>query len=379
MKAREQPTARSLTDLLRLVLPILAAVISILIAHVLQSFDQHLANSLALKATANASDLWWLVPVAVATSFLSFEAALRIKSNYLAIVFLQVTALGLLLAWLCSQIVGSSSVLASLIASTIGFALGLMARAFKSAEAQQTSRYFELAIKNSELNETRLSLLKQDEADRRILASDLHDQVLNELKLIKSKVVALPDSEPPTKESISAIESSLDTAGKHIRDVMESLFPSVLENLGLCSALDQLTRDSCQKAHIQGRFIKSIEDRELETLTKTEELLLFRLTQEALNNVVKHAKAKTVRVTIAGQTTAGNSIEGQNNLITLSITDDGTGFAEKERGESRGLRYMRLRADLIGAKISWQANKGNNQDNSEKGTVVKIELVRNIG
>lgn len=367
MKANEQPTARSLTDLLRLVLPLLAAVIAILTAHVLQDFDQNLSNSLALKATAKVINLWWLIPVAVATSFLSFEAALRIKSNYLAIVFLQVTALGMLLAWLSSQISDSSSLLTSLISSTIGFALGLMARQFKNAEAQQTSRYFELAIKNSELNQTRLSLLKQDEADRRILASDLHDQVLNELKLIKSKVVALPISQLPTSENIAAIERSLDTAGKHIREVMEGLFPSVLENLGLCSALDQLTRDSCQKASIQGRFVKSIEDKELATLTKTEELLLFRLTQEALNNVVKHARAKTVRV----------NIEGQNNRITLSITDDGIGFAEKERGESRGLRYMRLRADLIGATIAWQANKASNQDNSQNGTVVKIELIRN--
>ena len=133
---------------------------------------------------------------------------------------------------------------------------------------------------------------------------------------------------------------------------------------GLCSALDQLTRDTCHKNGIQGRFLKAIEDRQLQSLTKTEELLLFRLTQEALNNAAKHAKAKTIRV----------NLEGNDERLTLSIIDDGVGFSLKERGESRGLRYMRLRADLIGATITWSDNLSKVQDVASKGTVVKIEV-----
>ena len=359
-----QPPASSLTNLSRLVLPALAAILAIFAGRDLASLDKELAVVFGLKQTVEAATIWYLVPSAVAMSLLAFEAALRVKSKYLLFVFLQLSALGILLAWLTAQIMGTASLVASLIAGTVSFALGLMARSFKQAEERQTSRYFELAMKNAELNETRLLLLKQDEADRRILASDLHDQVLNEIKLIKSKVLALPDSQPIHKDNLVSIEQSLDTAGKHIREVMESLFPSVLENLGLCSALDQLTRDTCHKNGIQGRFLKAIEDRQLQSLTKTEELLLFRLTQEALNNAAKHAKAKTIRV----------NLEGTDERLTLSIIDDGVGFSLKERGESRGLRYMRLRADLVGATITWSDNLSKVQDVAAKGTVVKIEV-----
>lgn len=347
-------------SLLRLVLPALAAAIAVLASYTFSSFDHIISTFFAFKADGNNACPWLVLPT-VAISFLSFEAAVRVKSRFLIIVFLQVSALGILLVWLTAQLAGYASVLASLLASTISFALGLLARELKSAAEKQTSRYFELVIKNAELDQTRLALLKQDEADRRILASDLHDQVLNEIKQIKSKVVALSDSPKIEKDSIASIEQSLDTAGRHIRDVMESLFPSVLENLGLCSALDQLTRDCCHKAGLQGRFLKTIDDKYLQNLTKTEELILFRLTQEALNNIVKHAQAKTVRV----------NLDEQEGTLVLCIIDDGNGFSVKERGESRGLRYMRLRADLIGATISW---RDNTKEEQPKGTVVRIDF-----
>lgn len=351
-----QPPEALLTNRLRLVLPTLAAAIALLASFTFSSFDKKISTLFAFSVIDNKISYWWLVLPIVATSFFAFEAAVRVKAKFLIIVFLQLSAFVILLAWLTAQITGSASLLASLVASTLSFALGLLARVFKTAEEKQTSRYFELAIKNAELNQTRLLLLKQDEADRRILASDLHDQVLNEIKQIKSKVIAMSDGQTIDRDKIVSIEQSLDTAGKQIRDVMESLFPSVLENLGLCPALDQLTRDSCHKSGLQGRFLKAIDDKQLERLTKTEELLLFRLTQEALSNIAKHAQAKTVRV----------NLEGQDGKLTLSIIDDGKGFSEKERGESRGLRYMRLRADLIGATISWS---------DKQGTVVKIELI----
>jgi len=112
------------------------------------------------------------------------------------------------------------------------------------------------------------------------------------------------------------------------------------------------------RGHLQGRFIKTIDDLQVTLLNKTEQLLLFRLTQEALNNVVKHSQAKTIKITL----------EESDSDIILSIVDDGIGFQEKERGDSRGLRYMRLRADLIGARIAWQAGP------AMTGTKVKIEL-----
>ncbi len=349
-------STRSLTDLLRLIFPALAAIVAVLAASQFVSFDQKMFETIGLRPqVAGKLDAWRVIPAVVLTAFLASEAALRVRSNYLPIVFVQVYAIATFLAWLTWQWTGRFSLLSAIIATALSFALGLLARSFKNAEEKQTSRYFELAIKNDELNQTRLALLKQDEADRRILASDLHDQVLNEIKTIKSQLSqCLPND---GNLHLQVVEKSLDTTVSHIREVMESLFPSVLENLGLCAALDQLTRDMVHKAGLQGRFIKGIDETMLESLNKTEQLLLFRLTQEALNNVIKHSQAKTVRI----------SLESIDDRIRLSITDDGIGFQVKERGDSRGLRYMRLRADLVGALISWK-------NNSPNGTTVTIDL-----
>ncbi len=350
---------RTLTDLLRLVFPALAALIAILSASYLTFLDHQLFNFIGFKAQNNIDPACWrLIPMVVLSAVLASEAALRVNSKFLPIVFIQTTAVAAFLAWLTWQWGGRFSLLCACIAATLSFALGLAARSFKRAEEKQTSRYFELALKNDELNQTRLSLLKQDEADRRILASDLHDQVLNEIKAIKSQLPRLTLGDcTDSKEQLLVLEKSLDTTVSHIREVMESLFPSVLENLGLCAALDQLTRDTAHNAGLQGRFIKSVDGSMLDLLNKTEQLLLFRLSQEALNNIVKHAQAKTVKITL----------ETIDDHIRLSIIDNGIGFQAKERGDSRGLRYMRLRADLIGAHISWK-------DHAPKGTIVTIDL-----
>lgn len=356
---------RSLTMTLRIIFPCLAALVGALSVPLFAKVNSQLflAPLVDYSDAANlTSTTLMMIPLMVLVSVLSCEAAARVTTKFLPVVFVQTTAIASFVVVMSKGAMPSFPVISIFIASTLSFALGLLSRSFKSAERQQTSRYFELKIKNDELLKTRLALLKQDEADRRILASDLHDQVLNEIKLIKSKMQKL---DPASVEDIAAVEKSLDVAAGHIRDVMESLFPSVLENLGLSAALDQLTRDTVQKAKIQGRFVKQISDDLLARLGKVESLLIYRLVQESLNNVVKHAEAKTVRV----------HLEGEGEKLTVKIADDGKGIGnvQSRDSSSRGLRYMTLRADLIGANLSWE-------DQTEgTGTVVKIEMTLPAG
>jgi signal transduction histidine kinase len=351
---------RSLTLSLRIIFPCLAATVGFLSAPALSPYNNllfGLASQQGLPASPYSPASISVLLLMVLISFLSCEAAARVNTKFLPLVFVQVSAIAILLVVSSRAFIPSYPLLAAVLASSLSFALGLLTRQFKAAEVRETSRYFELTIKNDELLKTRLALLKQDEADRRILASDLHDQVLNEIKMIKSRMQKL---DVERSEDLVAVERSLDLAAGHIRDVMESLFPSVLENLGLCPALDQLTRDTVQRAGIQGRFVRQIDDQLLERLGKVESLLLYRLVQESLNNVVKHAEAKTVRV----------MLEGQDNVLTVRVVDDGKGFSAapgKDNSSSRGLRYMTLRADLIGADLSWEEQT--------RGTTVKITLI----
>jgi len=205
-------STQSLSDLLRAILPILAALIALLSSGYLILFDHKLFELIGFSRQAEfKTAIWQLIPTAVLVAYLSGEAALRVNKKYLPVVFFQTGAVAVFLSWLTWQWCGSFSLSTALIASYLSFALGLLTRSLKKTEEKQTSRYFELAIKNNELNQTRLALLKQDEADRRILASDLHDQVLNEIKSIKSQLQLFARANTEFGTKLKTLEQSLDT------------------------------------------------------------------------------------------------------------------------------------------------------------------------
>lgn len=290
-----------------------------------------------------------------------YQAALRTKGLAKCVTTAQV----LVLSYFCNWLVWTTF---SMPTSPISLLLGL-AGGFFWGEADQhavsnkqanASSELVLSLKENELKEAHLQLVKQDEADRRLLASDLHDQVLNDLKSLRLGVEALkqmPDLEARAAK-IKEIEALLDQTTDQVRDVMENLTPSVLENLGLASALEDLLRRSGSRGKLKFRF-KNESGASLSKLSKIEELLLFRTVQESLSNILKHAQAQRVELSLAEQ--AGE--------LVISINDDGLGIpADKHRGQSRGLRYMRQRADLMGAHIAWLPGRDN------KGCLVEIKI-----
>jgi signal transduction histidine kinase len=142
---------------------------------------------------------------------------------------------------------------------------------------------------------------------------------------------------------------------------MDSLCPSALEHLGLSAALEDCARKAGEKGGFKARCKSKIEDADVEKLSLVEQSLLYRLVQEALTNVIKHAEAKTVRI--------NSEMSGDNLVVT--VADDGKGIPDGKLSEdSRGLRYMRQRADLIGATISFRAGDGM----AGPGTIVEIRV-----
>jgi signal transduction histidine kinase len=234
-----------------------------------------------------------------------------------------------------------------------GWVIGSMSRQQRKSEAQ----YYELLLRNRELNETKLQLVKQDEVERRTLAGDLHDQVLNDLKTIQFKLKDfLRNPEQKTGESIDDL---LNRAMSEIREVMDSLCPSTLQDLGLPAAIEESLRRGAERSGFMKKFRNEVKGKELEELSIVEQSLLYRLVQEAITNICKHAEASTVKITM----------EIRDQVLTIRVIDDGHGINPTElRSDSRGIRYMQQRADLIGAAIAWQ--RGEN----DRGTTVEIVM-----
>ncbi len=246
----------------------------------------------------------------------------------------------------------ATSLIATALASLAGWQMEQSIQRKKVIESQ----YYELFMRKEELADARLALVRQNEIERRILAADLHDQVLNDLKKILEQFSQFEKS-PENKATSGAIHAGFNKTMNDIREIMDDLCPIMLQNFGMRAAIEDCLDKGKERAGYQTKFVCTVDDNILEKLSEVEQALLFRLVQESLTNIAKHAQAKNVQITI----------EQNKTNLNIVIEDDGKGIDFKNIShQSRGLRYMKLRADLIDASVDWK----NGRD--DKGTRVDI-------
>ncbi|RUS45611.1 HAMP domain-containing protein [Cohnella sp. AR92] len=205
--------------------------------------------------------------------------------------------------------------------------------------------------------ETRMKLLQQlgekkvlEEAppleaavqeERKRLARDLHDTVSQQLFALHMAASALPklverNPEHGGKVMEQLIEMS-SSAQKQMRGLIAQLRPMELQGRSLTEALDRWFPDFCRQNGLQGTLDIQVN----RPISEAKEHQLFLIMQEAMANVVKHAKASEVRL-ILGET---------ESQIVLQIEDDGSGFtSEQVRAGSYGLTSMRERAEKLGGE-----------------------------
>lgn len=318
-----------------------------------------------IKLDANAiSNMNMKAKIATAAGFLLFASASTWAGFKLApfariIVGIQLFVMSLFYQWALWQFLGlAGHPLGYSFTILVGCLSGAGLRQIELARRESESRYYELKIRNKELQETRLSLVKQDEVERRMLAADLHDQVLNDMKQLVGRFENYVSNSTDT-DSLEKVRTLSAKVMHEIREVMDSLCPSVLEHLGLVAAIEDCLRKGGERSGFKVRFRAKIDSDELKGLSIVEQSLVYRLVQESITNICKHANANTVRVTV----------DKVDNCLLITINDDGKGLdPARTRQDSRGLKYMRLRADLIGATIAWK------QGDNDKGTKVEIRL-----
>ena len=184
-----------------------------------------------------------------------------------------------------------------------------------------------------------LALTAQEEERRRI-ARNLHDEIGQTLTAVLLQVDRLsshvrPELRAECEEAAEAVRASLD----QVRTIARDLRPGVLEDLGLGSALRELCTTLSQRTGLPiDRRIPS----RLPPLSDQAELALYRVAQESLTNIVRHADA--------GQ--AELRLERVPGGVVLRVTDDGTGLDGTERRNVGGLRSMREWALLAGGELA---------------------------
>jgi len=185
------------------------------------------------------------------------------------------------------------------------------------------------------------------EEERKRLARELHDDTIQTLVIAKAELNALAAEEPApaaVRARLENVEATLAAAIDNMRRFSRDLRPSLLDDLGLVDAVDWLVGDLGVRTTINAQLHTSGEPRRLDP---KDELTLFRIVQEALRNVERHARASIVEVRIHF---------GED--VRATITDDGKGFdtsqALHDRHSSTGLGLLgiRERAKLAGAELS---------------------------
>ena len=190
-------------------------------------------------------------------------------------------------------------------------------------------------------------LLEAREMERRQIARELHDeigQVLTAVKVNLQTIQLRPEAEP----LISDLEVSIDTVDRalaQVRSISLDLRPSVLDDFGLAPALEWLVERHAIRGHFKVQFSNDPLDGRLPASIET---ACFRVAQEALTNVLRHAKAHSVLV----------KLSHSEQRLQLLVRDDGVGFnlaAARERatqGLSMGLLGMQEHAALVGGLVT---------------------------
>ncbi|MHB2026641.1 MAG: chemotaxis protein CheB [Elusimicrobiota bacterium] len=201
-----------------------------------------------------------------------------------------------------------------------------------------------------DIRRLRARAITAQEMERRRFARELHDGVGQILSGVKFKLESLPKTIGPggaVSADILAAGKSLDRAISEIRCVAENLMPSELEDLGLALALRKLCREFRERMQIAVVLRTS---RAPVCVASNLALAIFRVAQEALNNIEKHSKA----------TAASVSLFREEKEIVLSVNDNGIGFNGNRARAKRGigLESMRERTELIGGSIDLYSSPG---------------------
>jgi signal transduction histidine kinase len=228
-----------------------------------------------------------------------------------------------------------------------------MAEALQERETERQQAEEKLKASRQRLQVLSRRLVQVQETERRSLARELHDEIGQALTVAEMNLQAMLRSPgagalaPRLKESLDVVDHVLE----QVHDLSLNLRPSMLDDLGLEPALRWYTNRQAALAGLRAELRAAPFEQRLDPIIETE---CFRVAQEALTNVVKHAKARTVTV----------ELTRNDEQLHLSVRDDGVGFdvaavrAQAVRGASLGLLSMEERATLAGGGLQYHSTSG---------------------
>ncbi|MEO6599728.1 MAG: sensor histidine kinase, partial [Polyangiaceae bacterium] len=210
-------------------------------------------------------------------------------------------------------------------------------------------------------HELQTRLVTAQEEERRRISRELHDEVGQQVTALMLAMKALESDVSPERlpQKLRALRTTAEQVGREIHQLASELRPIALDELGLSRALSGYLDSWAERTGIAVEFVGAgIDEPRLSSALET---TLYRVVQEAMNNVFKHAAAKRVSV----------SVERRANLVLAIVEDDGAGF-DPEGTQGRfpkqiGIAGMQERAAIAGGTFTIESSAGG-------GTTVRVQL-----
>ena len=206
---------------------------------------------------------------------------------------------------------------------------------------------------------SRKSLIIQEQ-ERRHLAQELHDVMGQSISAIKAMAVSIQQraagDDAVLRESAGRIEELSGEIYSSVRSMMSRLRPTVLDELGLIPALQQMADD--WNAHHENAFCRLRIDGDFDNLQEDQQINIYRIVQEALTNIAKHAHADRVEVILSG-----------HEVLSLIINDNGVGYDLDLAEQGMGLMGIRERVDFLRGEL-------NIATRPRQGVSIQIEFPR---
>jgi signal transduction histidine kinase len=199
-------------------------------------------------------------------------------------------------------------------------------------------------------------VVRGQELERTRLARELHDETGQALTsiLLGLKAVEEAKDDAALRSAAAELRELVVATLQDVRRLAVELRPKALDDFGLVAALERLVETFADRSGIKVHLEAQLGDARLAGETET---TLYRIVQESLTNIVKHADANTVSIILVRR----------RNLVSVLIEDDGRGFTPDERDGGLGLVGMRERVALIGGRLTIESSEG-------AGTTLAVEV-----
>jgi signal transduction histidine kinase len=235
-------------------------------------------------------------------------------------------------------------------------------RAMREAKERRERKRAEEQLRLSHAQLRSLSMYLQDvrEEERTHIAREVHDELGQALTGLKLQLTwlssRLPPNPKPLQEKAKDMASCIDDTIQTIRRIATELRPGVLDTAGLPAAIEWQAHQFQIQTGIQCRVKTTVQDADWNQDLNT---AFFRIFQETLTNIIRHAGATRVEVRLSED----------DGWLELQIKDNGRGISEAQihNTKSIGLLGMRERAALLGGEVVWRGQSG-------KGTTVTVRL-----